>query len=74
MREPKHPGGEPGKGVDNMTTATLTHAETQTVGLGAIFAALATAFALLYFAGFAEAAAFHDSAHDTRHTLAFPCH
>ena len=34
-----------------------------------IFAAL-----LLYGAGFAQPSAVHDTAHDSRHSLAFPCH
>ena len=57
-----------------MHSNTLVHDKARTAGLGAIFAAAATGLVLLYFAGFAEAAVFHDSAHDTRHTLAFPCH
>ncbi len=57
-----------------MTTNTLVQEQARTGSLLAVFAALGTAFVLLYFAGFAEAAQFHDSAHDTRHTLAFPCH
>ncbi len=57
-----------------MTTRTLTSARADTAGLGAIFAALGVAFVLLYFAGFASASVYHDSAHDTRHTLAMPCH
>jgi len=53
---------------------TLVHEQTRSIGLTSVFAALALGVAMLYFAGFAEAAQFHDSAHDTRHTLAFPCH
>ncbi len=41
-------------------------------------ASLAAAFALgaglVFLVGFAQSAALHDAAHDTRHTLAFPCH
>lgn len=37
--------------------------------LAIIFAAL-----LLYGAGFAQPSAVHDTAHDSRHSLAFPCH
>ncbi len=39
-----------------------------------ILGAMALGLTLLYFSGFAQAAQYHDSAHDTRHTLAFPCH
>ncbi len=34
----------------------------------------ALAFVLLFFAGFAESAVFHDSAHDARHAIGFACH
>lgn len=41
-------------------------------------ASLAAAFALgaslLFLVGFAQSAVLHDVAHDTRHTMAFPCH
>ena len=41
-------------------------------------ASLAAAFALgaglIFLVGFAQSAVFHDAAHDTRHTMAFPCH
>ena len=41
-------------------------------------ASLAAAFALgaglVFLVGFAQSAALHDAAHDTRHTMAFPCH
>ena len=29
---------------------------------------------LLFLVGFAPTAAIHNAAHDTRHTLSFPCH
>ncbi|MGR3717641.1 MAG: CbtB domain-containing protein [Thermohalobaculum sp.] len=29
---------------------------------------------LLFAAGFANAAVMHDAAHDTRHSVGFPCH
>ncbi len=37
--------------------------------LAIIFGAL-----LLYGAGFAQSSAIHGAAHDSRHSLAFPCH
>jgi cobalt transporter subunit CbtB len=41
-------------------------------------ASLAAAFVLgaglVFLVGFAQSAALHDAAHDTRHTMAFPCH
>ncbi len=59
-----------------MTTKTTT----ATI-IGARDASLATllfvAFigvTLLFAAGFASAAVMHDAAHDTRHSISFPCH
>ena len=57
-----------------MTTKTLTRDHAAAASLAGVLAAVGAALVLLWFAGFAEASAFHDSAHDTRHTLAFPCH
>lgn len=40
-------------------------------------AILLTAFlglSLLFTAGFVQSAAMHDAAHDTRHSIGFPCH
>jgi len=55
-----------------MTTLTQTHAQSQSV-LPMVLA-LATGLFLILFAGFAQATVLHDSAHDTRHAFAFPCH
>ncbi len=52
---------------------TQTHAAADT-GFLPILSAIAAGVFLIYFTGFAQAAQYHDSAHDTRHTLAFPCH
>jgi cobalt transporter subunit CbtB len=57
-----------------MTTLTQTQTQTQSTGLLPIFAAAAAGVFLIFFAGFAQATVFHNAAHDTRHTLAFPCH
>ncbi|MGR3662534.1 MAG: CbtB domain-containing protein [Paracoccaceae bacterium] len=56
-----------------MTTKTqaLPLVDTQLLGIASI--ALAGAF-LVFFTGFAQATVFHDTAHDTRHAMAFPCH
>ncbi|HTS52138.1 MAG TPA: CbtB domain-containing protein [Burkholderiales bacterium] len=43
-------------------------------GLWPVVAAIALGFAVLYVVGFAGPAAIHDAAHDTRHSLNFPCH
>jgi len=58
-----------------MTVLTQTQTSTETaLGLMPILSAVAVGVFLIFFAGFAQATVFHDSAHDTRHTLAFPCH
>jgi cobalt transporter subunit CbtB len=44
-------------------TETLSIAAAALLGLGLVFAA-----------GFANASALHDAAHDQRHAIAFPCH
>jgi cobalt transporter subunit CbtB len=41
--------------------------------LASVAAAL-LGLALVYLAGFAQADALHDGAHDARHSAAFPCH
>lgn len=43
-------------------------------GVLPIFAAAVVGVLLLGLAGFAQASILHDSAHDTRHAIAFPCH
>ena len=55
------------------TTKTLSRADVQSGMVSIISAALLGAI-LLYTAGFAEASVLHDAAHDTRHSMAFPCH
>jgi cobalt transporter subunit CbtB len=41
---------------------------------GVLLAAIALGFAILYVVGFAGAHTIHNAAHDTRHSLNFPCH
>ncbi len=58
-----------------MTTKTLTRTQaTVDTNLFGIFGAALTGVFLLLAAGFAQASVMHDSAHDTRHAIAFPCH
>ena len=40
----------------------------------AIAAALLVGAFLVFGAGFADSAAMHSAAHDSRHSVAFPCH
>ncbi len=68
------PSGVTGNRRNDMTTDTLVREQARSTGFAAILAAVAAGIVLLYLAGFAEASVFHDAAHDTRHTLAFPCH
>ncbi len=42
--------------------------------IAAIGTALLAGIFLLFIAGYAQSAALHDAAHDTRHSVAFPCH
>ena len=77
MHEPQPPGGEPGTGVDDMTTTLDTQAISRpiaSVGFGPITLAVVAGLALVFFANFAGATVLHDAAHDARHALAVPCH
>ncbi|MCH8927079.1 MAG: CbtB-domain containing protein [Proteobacteria bacterium] len=53
------------------TTAIGARADTSLATI--LFVALIGA-TLLFAAGFANAAVMHDAAHDTRHSVGFPCH
>lgn len=55
-----------------MTTLTKSGLRAD-AGLAAIFGALILGGALIWTAGFANSAALHGAAHDTRHSIAFPC-
>ena len=52
-------------------TAETAHAD---AGLLGIVGAIMLGAILLFSAGFAQATVMHDSSHDMRHALAFPCH
>lgn len=56
-----------------MTTQTQTLTTART-GLTPIFAAAIAGLALIYFAGLSQAQTIHDAAHDSRHSMSFPCH
>jgi cobalt transporter subunit CbtB len=51
---------------------TIAHANTSF--LIQSFAAMAFGVAVIFAVGFLPTDAAHNAAHDTRHTLAFPCH
>ena len=73
--EGTNPVGCDGKGDETMTTKTLikTGARADSSLAAILFAAVLGA-GLLFAAGFANSAVMHDAAHDTRHSIGFPCH
>ncbi|VAV96506.1 hypothetical protein MNBD_ALPHA07-1036 [hydrothermal vent metagenome] len=54
-------------------TQTLSHTDVQS-GILPIIGAAFLGISLIFIAGFAKATVLHDAAHDTRHSIAFPCH
>lgn len=56
-----------------MTTKTIAASGVDTK-LASILTVIALGAALLFVAGYAQANALHDAAHDQRHAMAFPCH
>jgi len=62
--------------TDNAATGAVVRAaasvRTQTIA-GAAMAAMLGVF-LIWGVGFSQAEAFHNAAHDMRHSNAFPCH
>ncbi len=59
-----------------MNTATTNTTGYAVANAPKVVAALAlvAGLALVYVTGFANSTALHNAAHDTRHTMAFPCH
>jgi cobalt transporter subunit CbtB len=55
------------------TTAGAVSGQRATVVLPALLAAFLGTF-LIFGVGFSHISAFHNAAHDTRHSNAFPCH
>ena len=53
---------------------TATFAESRSNVIGAATIAIVVGFFLVFAAGFAHPEAVHNAVHDTRHSLAFPCH
>ncbi len=72
MRETPTPSGVTGQ-EPCMTTLSLVRTRLDADTLSIAFAAL-LGLGLVFVAGFAEATALHDAAHDQRHAIAFPCH
>lgn len=57
----------------NTKTTTVQTTITQSRRVIAM-ATLLFGFGLVFLTGFANSAAVHNAAHDTRHAMAFPCH
>ncbi len=62
------------KVMTSADTAGLPVDRTRTAARASLAAAFALGAGLVFLVGFAQSAALHDAAHDTRHTMAFPCH
>ncbi|MHA1528708.1 MAG: CbtB domain-containing protein [Alphaproteobacteria bacterium] len=56
------------------TKTTATIGARADAGLATILFVAFIGAALIFAAGFANAAVMHDAAHDTRHSIGFPCH
>jgi len=62
---------------DTTVTNTVTDIAHPVVGVSKYTAAALAAsvgFVLLFIAGFAETGVLHNAAHDSRHSVVFPCH
>lgn len=57
-----------------MNTATASSQVSVSERVKAAAAALMLGSVLVFTVGFAHSTSIHNAAHDTRHTLAFPCH
>ncbi|MGE5159316.1 MAG: CbtB domain-containing protein [Gemmatimonas sp.] len=56
-------------------TTNISSAHVVTISKGfQLFAAFLLGALILYGAGFAQASAVHNAAHDMRHSQGFPCH
>jgi cobalt transporter subunit CbtB len=60
---------------------SISTSSTSAAGVGAkltarwpLFAVVASGLAIVYVVGFAGPHAIHEAAHDSRHSLNFPCH
>lgn len=58
----------------NTNTASISSQASVSERVKAAAAALVLGTVLVFTVGFAHSTSIHNAAHDTRHTLAFPCH
>jgi cobalt transporter subunit CbtB len=70
---PDNPNPVGGTGQEQCMTFSIARQRIGTETLSIAFAAL-LGLGLVFAAGFANASAVHDAAHDQRHAIAFPCH
>jgi cobalt transporter subunit CbtB len=61
------------RAVELSANTGVRTAERSATRLAAVMAALLGAF-LIWGVGFSPIAVLHNAAHDTRHSIAFPCH
>lgn len=59
-------------GSQDVFTGHVTAGKTATVG--SLVSAAFIGLSLVFITGFSHIDAIHNAAHDTRHSLAFPCH
>jgi cobalt transporter subunit CbtB len=57
-----------------MTTTALSVGSSRAQAVKAALFALSLGAALIFVVGFAYPSAIHNAAHDTRHSMSFPCH
>ena len=59
---------------DTLAGQQIARDRSQLAALWPALAAIALGFSILYVVGFAGVQTIHNAAHDTRHSLNFPCH
>jgi cobalt transporter subunit CbtB len=57
------------KAIAAVRAAGHAHTDLMPIAFAAILG-----FGLIFVAGFSQASVLHDTAHDARHAMAFPCH
>ncbi len=70
----KLPEGQPGRIDMANTTASVIRKTERSDALRAAGVALILGLGLIFLTGFAYPEVIHNAAHDTRHSLSFPCH
>jgi cobalt transporter subunit CbtB len=60
--------------ANSVTTNTIAGSSAKAEARAGIFMAAILGVALIWGVGFSHINAFHNAAHDTRHSNAFPCH